>query len=636
MKKIIAILVAGATLITTTAFCAAENSDEWKENTGTINLDTMAVTGEGIEVLDNVISITDGGDFTVTGTSVDGMIKVNSEEKVKLRLSGMSLTNTTGPAIYFENTEKGFITISKDTENYLCDGSEYSVEDADAALFSNDDLEIKGSGTLTVSANYKHGIASDDDLKIEEGTVNITSYEHSIKANNTIEILGGTINVHAKTGKGIKAEEELIISNGDITVLTDEDEGIESKGTLLISGGDIKITAGEDGINSGSSSTTTTDTTEQVPEIPDGMPQRGERPEMPQGGTVPPMPEDMPEMPEGMPQRGERPDMGQTPPEMPDFTQMPQDGTMPHRGGNGMGGGFGMIDEETAAAHAITISGGNIYINAAGDGIDSNGNLTISGGKLVIDGPTNSGNGALDSEGTMIISGGEVDILSSMGMMQLPRTGDNQNIISVSFAEKGAVGDVVTLKDKDGNTVAEHTAVKDYNGFIYSSSALTAGEEYTVFVNGELYTTLTLAEGTTSYGKGGGFGMPGGGRGKRPNNMRERIRVTLDDKEIRFETDPIIKNERTLVGFRAILEALGATVTWDEDTRMVTATKEGTTIVLEIGSDKAYVNGKESTLDAAPEIVNDSTLIPVRFVSEQLGMDVGWDDVTRHVAIKSK
>ena len=90
-----------------------EEDDSWKENTGTINLDTMETTGDGISVSDNIITISKGGDFEVTGTLEEGQIIIDTEDKAKLRLSGMSLTNPNGAAVYVKNADKAYITIRK-------------------------------------------------------------------------------------------------------------------------------------------------------------------------------------------------------------------------------------------------------------------------------------------------------------------------------------------------------------------------------------------------------------------------------------------------------------------------------------------------------------------------------------------
>ncbi len=502
MKKTLALVLGLTILLSLTVSCSAD--DAWKNNTGTIDLNTFAVTGDGISVEENTIKITKGGDFEVTGECLDGMIYVNTEDRVKLRLSGMSLTNNDGPAIFFDNTDKGFITITENTENFLADGKEYVTEDADAALFSNDDLEIKGDGTLTVTGNYKHGIASDDDMNIENGVINISSYEHGIKVNDTLHITGGEISVTTETGKGMKAELEVLIDAGAINI-NSFDEGIESKGLLTINGGDISITSQEDGLNTGSSSTTTEETTDAVPpEMPEGqMPERGFG-----GGR-------------GQRTNGQRPDMSQMPEDMippgenGDFPQIPEGMIPPENTGerpemNGKRpqvGGFGMVDEETAAAHTITINGGKIYIKAAGDGIDSNGNLTITGGEIIIDGPENNGNGALDSDGAMNISGGTVFTASSAGMMQLPREG-KVCIARINMQETKAAGTNVEIKDADGNVIYSHTPTVKFQLITFTSPELVEGKEYKVYINGEECQSFTANNEVA-----GGMG----GRGQKPD-----------------------------------------------------------------------------------------------------------------------
>lgn len=516
MKKILALILGLTILLSLTVSCSAD--DAWKNNTGTIDLNAFAVTGEGVAVDENTIKITKGGDFEVTGECLDGMIYVNTEERVKLRLSGMSLTNNDGPAIFFDNADKGFITITENTENFIADGKEYATEDADAALFSNDDLEIKGDGTLTVTGNYKHGIASDDDMNIENGVINVNSYEHGIKVNDTLHITGGEISVTTETGKGMKAELEVLIDAGTINI-NSFDEGIESKGPLTINGGDISIISQEDGINTGSSSTTTEEITandKQIApsEMPEGeMPEsgfgggRGQRPDgqrpnmgmgqMPEGMMPPESNGEMPQRPEGMvppDMNGERPQGGR------DF-------------GGGMGG-FGMVDEETAEAHAITIKGGKIYIKAAGDGIDSNGNLTIAGGELIIDGPENNGNGALDSDGAMTITGGTVFTASSAGMMQLPRESE-VCIARINMAETKLPGTKVEIKDTDGNTVYSHTPDVKFQLITFTAPELVDGKEYKVYIDGEEIQSFTASKEIA-----GGMGGFGGDRGERPDNMK--------------------------------------------------------------------------------------------------------------------
>lgn len=116
--------------------------------------------------------------------------------------------------------------------------------------------------------------------------------------------------------------------------------------------------------------------------------------------------------------------------------------------------------------------------------------------------------------------------------------------------------------------------------------------------------------------------------------------VYLDGEKMTFESDPYIKEERTMVPFRALFEAVGAHVAWDGDTKTVVALDINgdnvTSIVLQIGSDVAFVNDEKIKLDAPPEIKDDFTFVPLRFVMESLGADVDWDQTEYKAIIKTK
>ncbi len=108
----------------------------------------------------------------------------------------------------------------------------------------------------------------------------------------------------------------------------------------------------------------------------------------------------------------------------------------------------------------------------------------------------------------------------------------------------------------------------------------------------------------------------------------------FDGKEM-LETDSpvLIKDSRTLTTARCVAEALGANVEWDDSTKTVTISKDSTTAKLTIGSDKAYINDKETTLDVAAQIIDSRTYTPARFVAEALGYSVDWDDNSKTVII---
>ena len=111
--------------------------------------------------------------------------------------------------------------------------------------------------------------------------------------------------------------------------------------------------------------------------------------------------------------------------------------------------------------------------------------------------------------------------------------------------------------------------------------------------------------------------------------------VNLDGRQLSFEVPPTIENGRTLVPLRAIFEAMGATVTWDQTTYCATAAKGDTTVVLNIGSTVPTVNGHIKQLDVPAKIVNGRTLAPLRFVGEAFGGTVHWDPNTQLISMLS-
>lgn len=115
----------------------------------------------------------------------------------------------------------------------------------------------------------------------------------------------------------------------------------------------------------------------------------------------------------------------------------------------------------------------------------------------------------------------------------------------------------------------------------------------------------------------------------------EDIKVILDGKALSFDVPPQIINDRTMVPLRAIFEALGASVDWNQETKTVTSTKDNTTIKLTIDSNTMSVNNKSVTLDTPACVVNDRTLVPVRAISEAYNTKVDWNGDTKTVIISS-
>lgn len=113
------------------------------------------------------------------------------------------------------------------------------------------------------------------------------------------------------------------------------------------------------------------------------------------------------------------------------------------------------------------------------------------------------------------------------------------------------------------------------------------------------------------------------------------IQVKLDGKEIVSDSPPVIVDGRTLVPARALFEAMGGTVSWNEASREVSVSVDDVNVKLKINSKKAYINGTEKTLDVPAKIIKNRTMIPVRFVSEAAGCQVSWNGKNRIVSIVS-
>ena len=111
------------------------------------------------------------------------------------------------------------------------------------------------------------------------------------------------------------------------------------------------------------------------------------------------------------------------------------------------------------------------------------------------------------------------------------------------------------------------------------------------------------------------------------------VDVSVNNALINFDVEPRIINDRTMVPIRATFEVLGADVDWDGNTQTVTATRGNNKISLTIGSDVMSVNGNPKTLDSPPVMVDDRTLVPIRAISEALGSEVVWDNLARSVNI---
>ena len=113
----------------------------------------------------------------------------------------------------------------------------------------------------------------------------------------------------------------------------------------------------------------------------------------------------------------------------------------------------------------------------------------------------------------------------------------------------------------------------------------------------------------------------------------DEIKIFVNGEKVEADVPPVIIEDRTMVPVRAIFEALGAEVEWDDATKTVVSQLGDSTVTMQIGNKEITVNGEGKEIDVPAQILNDRTLVPVRAVSESYGAEVNWDPETRTVTV---
>lgn len=402
---------------------------------------------------------------------------------------------------------------------------------------------------------YK-GIKADSKIIIENGTFSIDSADDSIHTNDTIIIDGGTFNL-SSGDDGIHADTLIEINSGTINV-NKSYEGIEGE-TININDGKIYVKASDDGINASDGSDSES---EEMGAPQGGGPMGGTKPsEEGMQGEKPQFNENnAPNMQEGIPNsEGEKPELGQS----NDQNQTQNTNNMPQmnageainaNGNNApkeaqpsmgdMQGGRGPMGGESSGTGVLNINGGYIVVDADGDGLDANGSINMSGGTMIVYGPTNGGNGALDYDNEFNITGGVLVAAGSVGMAQTPSSTSTQYILNLTLSDQEA-NTLVRIEDEDGNEVITIAPDKKFASFIISTPDLKKGSNYKVYTGGsvdggneenglyknsnytkgtevistsisEIITSATQEGVTVSNSHGGGMNKNGGmGRGNR-------------------------------------------------------------------------------------------------------------------------
>ena len=511
--------------------------------TVTLDGEKTSVSAAGTAYADGVLTISSEGTYIISG-SLKGQIKVSvsDTEKVQLVLRDATITNESSAAIYVSEADKVFVTL-EGTNSLAVTGEFVNSDDVniDGAVFSKSDITFNGNGTLNVKCTYGHAIVSKDDLKVTGGTYVIDAGKDGLSGKDSVRIAdgnftitagndgiqsknddaekgyvyiedgtfdiktgGGSANASAKTdgfsggfyrngknmggfeqstsetsdsesAKAIKASFDINIAGGTF-VIDSCDDSIHANSNVCIENASFTVASGDDGIHA--------DVSVLI-----------------QSGSI-----KITKSYEGIEGLNITVNGG-------DVELVSSDDGFNAAGGNDMSSmngrpGQNTFAESTSAGDVyLRIAGGNITVNADGDGLDSNGTLFVSGGTIYVYGPTNSGNGALDYGSNAQITGGTIMAFGYGSMAQNFGNTSTQGSILYNISATAAADTKVTLKDSSGKEIVSTVSPKTFNSVVISTPDITANGTYTLTIGSSDY-EITMSG--LIYGNGGGMGGQGG------------------------------------------------------------------------------------------------------------------------------
>lgn len=596
-KKLLAALLASALAagMLPTSACAV-SSAYTSSNATLISFTDSAVTADGAysgyEIEGTDVSITAAGTYVFSGDCDDGSITVKKGVTgVTLVLNGLTLTNADSAAITLNKTAEAALIAAAGSENTVADTAGANDENAAVKVKSGASLSLSGTGTLTACGNTKNGIkgASDAVITVDELTLNIEAADDGLSCDDELTILGGRVNITAG-GDAVKASPDTddaenpdTTSLGNVTVsggtmtLTAANDGVQADGNLTISGGTFAVTANgghttaliDDsasckGLKAGKTLTVSGGTV-NVDSADDALHANDVTVS---GGTLTLASGDDAVHADNDLVVGVQGSSSTSNPKI--------DITASYEGLEGTTVSVYSGDIDVAASddgvnaansdlgersdkYAINIAGGDLYIDAGSDGLDSNNDITMTGGKVEVYGADAMMDAAIDYDGTFTLSGGTLFGAGmepgagtqayvavgetspsgghgGMGMRRPDKTdgstmtppdgqqngtrpekpsddkngwtggkGQSANRESALGIKKGSV---ITVQDASGKTFYTATALGSMSSVIFSSADIKEGETYTVLVDGASVGTATAKLGTTS--NSGNTGMNSG------------------------------------------------------------------------------------------------------------------------------
>lgn len=596
-KKLLAALLASALAagMLPTSACAV-SSAYTSSNATLISFTDSAVTADGAysgyEIEGTDVSITAAGTYVFSGDCDDGSITVKKGVTgVTLVLNGLTLTNADSAAITLNKTAEAALIAAAGSENTVADTAGANDENAAVKVKSGASLLLSGTGTLTACGNTKNGIkgASDAVITVDELTLNIEAADDGLSCDDELTIKGGRVNITAG-GDAVKASTDTddaenpdTTSLGNVTVsggtmtLTAANDGVQADGDLTISGGTFAVTANgghttaliDDsasckGLKAGKTLTVSGGTV-NVDSADDALHANDVTVS---GGTLTLASGDDAVHADNDLVVGVQGSSSTSNPKI--------DITASYEGLEGTTVSVYSGDIDVAASddgvnaansdlgersdkYAINIAGGDLYIDAGSDGLDSNNDITMTGGKVEVYGADAMMDAAIDYDGTFTLSGGTLfgagmepgagtqayvavgetspsgghgGMGGGQGMTRPDKT-DGSTMTPPDGQQSGTrpekpsgdkngwtggkgqsanresalgikEGSVITVQDASGKTLYTATALGSMSSVIFSSADIKEGETYTVLVDGASVGTATAKLGTSS-SDGGSF-----------------------------------------------------------------------------------------------------------------------------------
>lgn len=516
------------------------------------------VKGSGVKTEGNRVTIQSGGEYYLSGNFTGQLrVDVTEEKKVTLIFNGVSIAcSDSAPLFILSSPKKTVISTATGSVNILADGGAYDPnicdetdgDVPDAALYSRDDLKITGSGELYVSSVSNRGINCKDDLEIENGSLYVESQDDAVRGKDSITVTGGNIAIDTQ-GDGFRSAGDetdaekgrITIENGKISVICGGDafdgetsleirggelvmktngghengkehkdefggggfpgggggpggmrprstsvtaeastdvsaKGLKSAVSVTVSGGRLSLDCADDAVHS-NGSVTVLDGSIFIKTGDDGLHADGIL--TVSGGNI-----TVERSYEGA--EGEEIYISGGTMRLTSSDDGINAGTS--NGGFGFGGGNG--------TGGLYVSGGYTVLDASGDGIDSNNNVTMSGGTLIVYGPVSGANGPLDYDRSFDFSGGTLLAVGAAGMAQ-----------SVTSQEKGVIAfnlsvsanTFMNITDENSNSVICVKMPKNSQNVVFASDSVIKGKEYRIFTGGS--STGTELDGIFSGGE---------------------------------------------------------------------------------------------------------------------------------------